>query len=275
MTVTKQDLRRVNRRLLSAIGDPSSGPPGPPGEQGPPGVDGSNFETSLIAGHLVAVTPVLTTGNPTVIACTATTLGTQTGRTVAPTNVLTAQRRMGYVSAATANSLVGVRLGTPTHHPFNGLCKGFTFTIRAGVSDVAGVSGARCFIGIANNMSAPTNVEPTTLINAIGIAQLSTDASQWYLICAGGTAQGATPLGVGLGAPTATNTVMKVVISSTALDTYTYTVTNEATGVSVSGSRNVNTPSSTTLMGCTIWRTNNAAAAAVGLDFISIVGKGN
>jgi hypothetical protein len=36
------------------------------------------------------------------------------------------------------------------------------------------------FIGMNGNVSSPTNVEPSTLLNAMGFGQLSTDATQWY-----------------------------------------------------------------------------------------------
>ena len=55
---------------------------------------------------------------------------------------------------------------------------GFFYSCRFAFTDAATVSGARAFVGMSSSTSTATNVEPSTLTNSIGVAQLSTDSTQ-------------------------------------------------------------------------------------------------
>jgi hypothetical protein len=204
--------------------------------------------------------------------------GVSTGRNVATTNYLTRQRRLGQASSATAGNLAGVRVSTAQLTVGDGSGNGgFFYGCIFGTSDAASVSGARAFIGLSSSTSAPTNVEPNTLTNSVGIAQLSTDATQWYLVYGGSAAQTEVALGTGLGAPTDTTTAYELVLYSSPEDNgiVSYEVTNLGTGVKVVGTINPTTPgtqlpSSTTFITTQIWRSNNATALAVGIDIAAI-----
>lgn len=210
-----------------------------------------------------------------------TAVGTATARNVATTNLLTRMRRLAYVSAATAGSLCGGYQPSAQYTTGNGLAGnnamgGFFFVGRIGTSDAAAVTGARAFIGLSSSVAAPTNVEPNTLTNSIGLAQISTDNTQWYLVYGGSAAQTAIPLGTVLGAPTVTTTCYELsLFSPPSLDgVINYMVTNLFTGVSVAGTitptiLGTQTPANTTLLAVRAWRTNNATALAVGLDICS------
>jgi len=221
-----------------------------------------------------ATTVPITTG---IIAATA--LGTATARNVATTNILTRMKRLGYVSAATAAAFAGIYWGGGalqyTLGNGSGL-GGFTCVIRFGVSDAATVSGARSFVGISNSTAAPANVEPNTLTNSFGIAQLSTDATQWYLVYGGSAAQTAIALGTALGAPTLNNTSWDLALfaPSNANNVVGYTVTNLSTNVSVTGTltgtANVALPAPTLFLTPRAWRCNNATLLAVAIDVASV-----
>jgi hypothetical protein len=205
------------------------------------------------------------------------TVGTATARNVATTNVLTRMRRLAYVSAATAGSLASVRVAVAQYTTGTGSgLGGFTWVARFGVSDAATVSGARMFVGMSSNDAAATNVEPNTLTNSIGMAQLSTDATQWYLVYGGSAAQTAIALGTGLGAPTTTTTAWEMALFSSPNDNAVvyYQVTNLGTGAvasgTLSGTPGTTTPANTTLLTTQMWRCNNATALAVGMDICSI-----
>lgn len=216
---------------------------------------------------------------PGVFGFTALSLtGTATARNVATTNILTRTRRIGYVSAAATGSLSGARVNVLQYTTGNGAgLGGFTWICRFGVSDAAVVAGARMFVGLRNVGSAPTNVEPNTYTNAIGIAQLSTDSTQWYLIHGGSAAQTEIPLGTSLGAPDLTNTIFELALFSppTSNGIIHYQVTNLGSNVSVTGTLTpvtvgIETPSSTTLLTTSLWRSNNTTALAVSFDIASI-----
>lgn len=207
-----------------------------------------------------------------------TVVGTATARTPAATNILTRMNRLGFVSAATAAALTSLRVPNAMWTTGNGSgLGGFFFHCRFATSDAAAVSGARAFIGVSSNTGAATNVEPNTLTNSIGVAQLSTNNTQWYLVFGGSAAQTAIALGTGLGAPTLTTTCFELTLyaPASANGTVHYTVTNLGTGVSVSGTltpatAGVQTPLNSTFLTWQLWRTNNATALAVGLDVASI-----
>jgi hypothetical protein len=208
-----------------------------------------------------------------------TALGTATARTVATTNISTMMKRLGYVSASTAGSLCGhyflagaqqYTLGTGSGFG------GFHFVERFIVSDAAAVSGARQFIGFRNVVTAPTNVDPNTITNCFGLAQLQGDATQWYIVYGGSAAQTAIALGTTIGAPTLTNTAwdLSFFAPPSLNNTVYYTVTNMGSGVTVSGTltgtAGTALPLNTALLAPCAWRCNNATALACGLDIASM-----
>jgi hypothetical protein len=249
-----------------------------PAYVGPSGIDSA--VQPLMARNKIAYwnPPGNATTVPGVFGMQApTAVGTATTRNVATTNVLTRMKRLGYVTAATAGTLAS-HYNTVTQYTTgtgSGL-GGFHFVCRFAVSDAAAVSGARHFCGISSATAAPTNVEPSTLTNSIGVAQLSTDNTQWYLVYGGSAAQTAIALGTSIGSPTLNNTAWDLSLFSPPNQNAVvyYELTNIGTGVSVSGTLSgtpgTTTPASTTLLTYRQFRTNNATALAVGIDICSV-----
>ncbi len=201
-------------------------------------------------------------------ALTAT--GTATSRAVTTTNLLTRMTRLGYVSAATAGALAGAREAVAkfTTGAGPGL-GGFFARYRFGVSDPAVVAGARMFIGLDAATAAPTNVEPSTKVNCIGVAQISTSSN---LNIVYGNATAKTPINLGANFP-----------ANTAADAYELNLFSPPAGGVHWQVRRLNTvfeasgfvssteaPSATTLLCHQLWRCNNTAALAVGLDVCGI-----
>ena len=157
-----------------------------------------------------------TTTGPGVFGFNALTVVSNAGstfsqRNIATTNVLTRMKRVAVVSTATAGTLGSLRDSVAQYTVGDGFgLGGFLYTARFATSDAATVSGARAFVGMTSATTAPTNVEPSTLTNCIGVAQLSTDATQWYIVYGGSAAQTAIALGTGLGAPTLVNTAFEL-----------------------------------------------------------------
>jgi Protein of unknown function (DUF2793) len=204
-----------------------------------------------------------------------TALGTATTRSVAATNFITRLRRFGFVSAATAGALCGHyspaaqwTIGTGA-----GL-GGFHYVCRFVPSDIANVSGARMFVGLRNAVTAPTNVEPNTLTNCIGLAQLST-SNNLHLVYGGSAAQTPIDLGASFPANGASAAAYELqLFASPVTQTIGYKVMRLDTGDTVSGilSGTVGTqvPAATTFLAHTAWRSNNATALACGLDVVSV-----
>ena len=216
---------------------------------------------------------------PGIVGMTApTTQGTITARNVASTNVLTMMKRMGYVSAASTNSVCGHYVNVAQFSLGNGsTIGGFTLIVRFGVSDVTVIGQARTFVGMSSSTTASTNVEPSTLTNSIGLAKLSTDTTQWYIVYGGTVAQTPIPLGTALGSPN-TNTVaweLALFAPINSNNVIHYQVTNLTTNAVVDGTitatnSGVQLPSATTLMNYRAVRSNNTSGSALGLDICSV-----
>lgn len=218
---------------------------------------------------------------PGVLGFTAyTALGTATARSVATTNMFTRMRRLGYVSSATAGNFAGGRVA-PAQITTGGTAGafavgGFFKVIRFGTSDAATVAGARMFIGIAP-AGAPTNVEPSTLLNSIGVGHGAADTNL-KLFYGGSAAQTPIDLGANFPANTLSVDVYELALfCAPGSNVVNYQVTRLNTGHTATGTLNagnlttgVVVPAATTLMSYSQnWRCNNTTALAVGLDIFS------
>lgn len=217
---------------------------------------------------------------PGVFGITALTAqGTATSRAVAVTNLATRMRRIGYPSSATAGTFAGARLAAAQFTCGSGGGAdgtGFMLIERWVESDPVVVSGRRAFHGMTASTGAMSNVEITTLMNLVGICQLSTDATQWYWYGAGSSAQSAVAIGTGIGAPGGSSTTaweLAIFAPNSVANTYYLQLTNISSGVTASrtfsGSASV-VPQYTTLLAWNAWATNNTTALAVGIDLCSL-----
>jgi hypothetical protein len=199
-----------------------------------------------------------------------TATGTATSRTVATTNMLARMTRLGFVSAATAASLSGAREAVAKYTVGAGAgLGGFFARYRFATSDAAAVAGARQFVGLSASTGAPTNVEPNTLLNSIGVVQLST-SNNLQMYAAGGSAGTPIDLGASFPANSLSADVYELALFSPAAGSVAWQVTRLNTGNVASGTISANLPSATTLLCHQLWRTNNATALAVGLDVCGI-----
>lgn len=238
---------------------------------GPSGLD-TTLQANL-GGNKAAIwmPPGGSTTVPGVLGMAAlTATGTATARTVATTNLLTRMTRLGYVSAATAAALAGAReaLAKYTTGAGPGL-GGFWARYRFGVSDAASVAGARMFVGLDAATAAPTNVEPSTKVNCVGVGQISSSSNLQIIY---GNATAKAPIDLGANFPANSN-----------VDAYELNLFSPPSGGVYWHVRRLNTafeasgfiattdaPAATTLLCHQLWRCNNATALAVGLDICGI-----
>lgn len=202
----------------------------------------------------------------------ATATGTATARTVATTNIVTRQIRVGYVSAASAGSLAGIRVAAAqyTTGQASSLLGGFLLRIRFNPSDAAPVSGARGFVGMQALTTAPTNVNPATgITNCIGVAQI--DGTTNLCIVANNGTTSITPVNLGSGFPAdSVSSAYELTLVAHSSGGCRWRVaklnSNDSAGGWLSPSE---IPAATTLLCLNSWRCNNATALAVGIDFTS------
>ena len=221
------------------------------------------------AGNSAATPAVFGMISPTVV-------GTATARPIATTNMFTRARRLGWVSTATAGNPAAMQFSALQYTVSNGSgVGGFFLVARFGASDAATVAGARSFFGMRNVTTTPTNVEPSTLTNVIGIGNGAAD-SNMKMFYGGTTAQAPIDLGANFPANTLSIDMYELVLFAppNALRTIHYQVTRLNTGHVATGTLSgttVQVPSETTLLQAFCgWRNNNATALAVAIDIASL-----
>lgn len=204
---------------------------------------------------------------------TPTAVGIVSGRNVSTNNLFTRCRRMGWVSAATINAIVSLRVGVAQVTTGGVPGSGFFTLKRFGISDAVIVPGARMFVGVRNLTTAPTNVDLTTLTNCIGVGhnENQTNLSIFY---GGSVAQ--TPINLGPDFPvTESNTDIYefALYAPPASESVFYEVSRLNTGHTATGVLTPNgglaLPTSNMLLSyMSAWRTNHASTGAVGLDIM-------
>lgn len=199
-------------------------------------------------------------------------LGTATARAVAVTNLLTRMTRLGYVSAGTAAALCDAREAVAKYTVgAGGLLGGFFHCCRFGVSDAATVAGARMFVGLSASTAAPTNVNPSTLLNCIGVGQID-GSTNLHIIWGGASANAPIDLGPLFPANTLSADVYELdLFAPSAGGVIHWEVRRLNTGDFAAGSLVTGLPLGTMLLYHQIWRTNNATALAVGIDICGIM----
>ncbi len=246
-----------------------------PGFVGPVGIESAI--QPLLAQNKVGIwaPPGNATTVPGVIGMASlTTTGlTATARNVATTSLFTRMRRLGFVSAATAGAIGNFRAPAGQFTLGNGTLGGFFFVIRFGISDATLVAGARMFIGVRESLGA-ANVEPSTLTNCIGIGHGAADTTMKLFF--GGTAA-QTPIDLGATFPVSTNADVYelALFAPPGATVCSYQITRLTTGQVATGLLNgtpgTQLPAATVLLAAPWgYRTNNATAAAVGIDVASI-----
>lgn len=214
------------------------------------------------------------------ISSNLSSMGTVTGISAATTNRAARESRSGNISAATAGSFCGWRSsssGLRTLYVSDGSNGGFFVIVRFVVADPATVSGARMFIGLTTSTGTPTNVNPSSLTNVIGIGQVD-GSNNLNIIFGGATNQAPIDLGPNFPANTLTADLYELILHSAPNDATQvgYRVERLNTGDVASGTL-ANTSPGTTLPAASaglapiMWRCNNAAALAVQLDISGFI----
>lgn len=236
---------------------------------GPSGVD-TPFQASMGFNRVSMIMPAGGTTLTTFVSgfgTTFTNTGTANNPTPTTTNLLTSTRRATFSTGATAGTVSSHRQSVLQVWRGNAAGRGgFFYTTRFGTSTLA--SGNRAFIGIADSVAAPTNVDPTTNTTPgkIGLA-INASTGNWNLV---NNVTGTAPTVANLGASFPVNTTdlyELVLFSPPNGSTIGWRVTNVSTGAQTSGSLSTNIPSNTTFLAPLFWITNNATAAAAIIDF--------
>ena len=201
-------------------------------------------------------------------------------RNVATTSGGTRVKRLTYPTAsATAGLLAGARLTAAQFTLGATNVGGFVATVIAGSGDAATVAGARMFAGITSSTGVPTNVEPSALLNCIGIGHGAADTNM-KVYTGGSAANAAIDIGANFPANTLGGTDMyKLTVYAPLSPTAAgfkaaWQVQRLGTAFVASGmltgAAGTTVPATTTLLTFNNWRTNNATALVASIDLGAI-----
>ena len=232
------------------------------------------LERRLATNTYGAVVPVLSVATPTTYGVANTVTGTAQARTWASTNIYTQASRVGVLSAAATDSSASFRVSNPPWWRGNtaGL-GGFDIIIRGAINLYQ--VGMRAFIGVTNNFSLQTAVDPDDATNTdiIGIAKRAADTT-WHLITNDNAGVATmTDLGVNFPADTSATDIYEVRLFCKANDSVVYySVHRINTGNLSEGSVSSNLPRSQVLAGPQIWGNTGAGSVAIQMDMFGMSG---
>lgn len=204
------------------------------------------------------------TGNATTVVTpgiTLTAIGTATAANWAATNMLTASRRLSYISSTTAGTSGGWREAVLKYAMGTSGWGGFHVMARFGFTTLP--AGYRVFVGLHSSTSVIGNVDPSTLANMCGLGKDTGDTNlQFMYNDASGTAQK-----IDTGIALAVNDVIdfRMFTASGSGKIFFSVQKLNGGGSLVTGDTGVSTdvPASTTGLAIHNWCNNGATAAAI------------
>lgn len=217
-------------------------------------------------------------GSTTITALGATALttaGTVTAKSTAVTNIYTAiQSTEWLVTTAATTAVASFRHATAQYRVGTNnvsLPGGFYFSCRWGPATGVATTTHRAFCGMGSS-AAPTDVQPSTLTNSVGMGWDSADTN--IQIMHGSTgASTKIDLGASFPVPTADRTKMYELVLFSPMSTTQsvgYRVTDLGTGAQVSGLITTNMPSNTTYLAPRAYCSVGGTSSVVGIALSSL-----
>ncbi len=212
-------------------------------------------------------------GNSTTItafgAAALTATGTATAANVAVTNAYTRSKGLEYlVTVAATTAVAGFRTGTAQYWFGNATGQGgFKYTCRFSPATGVATTTSRLFVGMSASTGAPTDVEPSSLVNIFGVGYDAADANIQFLYNdASGTAT-KVDLGGSFVVPTTdrnTTYELSLYVQPNTSVVF-YTLTDLGTTVSTTGSVNTNLPTTTTLLSALGYMSVGGTSSVIGI----------
>ena len=202
---------------------------------------------------------------------TMSTTGTATAATWATTNAHTRTHRVDYlVTTAATTAVAGVRSSNPgavyTRSTAAGF-GGFKITSTAGPATGVATATHRFFVGVTASTSAPTDVEPSSMVNMVGFGWDAADTTS-QIYCNDGTGT-ATKVSTGWAVPTTDRAAMYRVGISCVPDSASLSciVTDLVTALTVSGTLTTDIPAGTTALTPRAYASVGGTSSVVGLAY--------
>lgn len=200
-----------------------------------------------------------------------TDVGTATAATVATTNVHTMTQRVEYaVTVAATSAVAGFREGANkfARGHANG---GFHLVSRFGPSrGTASNATRRMFVGFTSSVANPTDVNPSTINDCLGVGADAADTN-WQIMHRTG-AGSVVKVDTGIAKSAADNTEMYELemLNAPGGSTVDFKFTRLATGVSFEHTATADLPSATTLLSARGWASVGGTNSVIGMSLGSL-----
>ncbi len=231
----------------------------------------TQFQSRLARRSYKAWTPA---GNSTTItaigAPALTATGTATAANVATTNRHTRMKGLEYLVTVAATTAVAGWREAAAQHTVGGAASdegGFDTVCQWGPATGVGTTTNRAFVGMSASTAAPTDVEPSTIANQIGMGWDAADTNI-QIIRRDGTTLVKIDLGASFPVPTADRTkVYEIRLFSPpgSTQSVSYVVTDLGTGAVASGTITTNLPTNTTLLAHRGWMSVGGTSSVIGI----------
>lgn len=218
-------------------------------------------------------------GNSTTItaigSAALTATGTATAANVATTNRYTYQRRLEYLVTTAATTAVAGFRGAVAYNTIGGPSAGdggFHFVCGWGPSTGVATATSRCFVGMGNSVAAPTDVEPSTITNIVGVGWDAADTNIQFMYRGTGTIA-KIDLGASFPVPTVNNTsAYELILFSPAgtVQSVSYELNNLGTGAKAVGTVTTNLPTATTFLAPRGWMSVGGTSSVIGIGLMGL-----
>ncbi len=189
----------------------------------------------------------------------------------ANTNAHTRMSRVDYlVTAATTTAVAGWRFTVATlQMSANAYTGGFKVKHRWGPATGVATSTTRSFTGLAAVTTAPTDVEPSTLVNVIGMGWDAADTNVQTMHNDGAGTCTKIDLGASFPVPSAdrTDAYELTLTNEMGTSTVAYRVVNLSSGAVASGTLSTNLPATSTLLAPRGWISVGGTSSVIGYAF--------
>jgi hypothetical protein len=241
--------------------------------KGPSGL-AANLQASLARNKIGYASP---SGNATTLTqfgIALATTGTATTANVATTNLHSSLRRLDYlVTTAATTAVAGFRGGGTQFYRGDVAGRGgFYFICRWSHATGAATATMRGFAGMRSSTAAPTDVEPSSLTNMVGMGWDASDSNIQLMTNDGTGVATKTDLGSSFAVPTTDrSTVYEIgLFSPPNGSSISWQVTDLSSNATVSGTLTTDIPAAATLLNPYAYTSVGGTSSVVGITLFSL-----
>jgi hypothetical protein len=229
----------------------------------------SAYPLGLLENKLNMLTANPGTATFSVIGSTITATGTGTVAAFTPGSRYGRTNRIeSLVTVAAATAVAGIR-NSIAGYTCGGEAAGaggFSTDMVAGPATGVTTATSRFFMGMTGGIAAPTDVEPSTVVNTIGLGYDAADANLQLMVR--GAATGAKiDLGASFPVPTTDRTKLyrlQLYSPPGTTQTVNYKVADLITGAVTSGTVSTNLPATSVVLGNRVWSSVGGTSSVIG-----------